>query len=121
MKLNIVLHKTSELDDWEEKIREAVEGKVEPLELNFTWVETCFDVLRGIDDSADINVVVLAPKKGMGSVVSPVIDRLLDKNARIFFGWYDDMPSMLEDFEAYLLRLLGVEARNKREDDIVVP
>ena len=109
MRLNIILHRNAELDDWEEKIREALEGKVEPLELNFTVVPTEFDVLDGIDESSDVNVVVFAPKKGTGAVVAPVVEKLLEKGTKIFFAWYEDMLSMLEDFVVYLYGLLGIK------------
>ena len=109
MKVNVIIHKTSELDDWEEKVKETLEGKVEPLELVFSYSRNCFDILRYIDDGAEKNVVVLAPKKGMGSVVSPVIQKLLERDVDIFFAWYEDAPSSLEDFIAYLKDLLGVK------------
>ncbi len=108
MRVNIVLHRTSELDDWEEEVRKAVEGKVSPLELSFTWVWSCFDVLEGIDTEADLNVVVLAPRKELGAVVVPVVDRLMEEGVKLFFAWYEDAPSALEDFIDYLLHLLGV-------------
>ena len=111
MKVNIILHRSSDLMDLEEQIRKGIEGKVEPLDLNITWVETCFDILEGIDDSAHLNIVFLAPKRGMEPLLTPVMDRLLDRGVKIFFAWYDDAPSMVEDFQSYVLRLLGVPGK----------
>ena len=117
MRLHIVIPKTSELDDWEEKVKQALSGKVEPLEIDVKWVPRCFDVIEALDDSADVNVVVLAPKKEYIPAIAPLISALLEKKVKIFFGTYDEMPSLLEDFVSYLLGILGVEEKEIKTEE----
>ncbi|NPA86810.1 MAG: hypothetical protein GXO00_02265 [Candidatus Diapherotrites archaeon] len=107
MRVEVLLHRTAELDDWPEKIREALEGKIQPLELEVKVLPTCGD-LAFVEPSGDLSVAVLAPKKGRDALIIPVVERLISKNVRVFLAPFDEMPSLLEDFVAYLYHLLGI-------------
>ncbi len=107
MKVNIIIHKNAELDDWEEKVSDVLKSKVSPISITFSWVENEFELPRGVQDG--LNVAVLAPKKGTEPLMAPIVDRLMEKDVRIFYTSYEDAPSSLEDFIQFLLRIMGVE------------
>ncbi len=90
-----------------EQIRAALEGKVEPLELEGRVVKFFYQIPDAIDPEADMNVALLFPKKEYGSIAAEVYRTLLERGVKVFFEWYENLPAMEDEIVEEVVKLLS--------------
>ncbi len=94
--------------DFEEKIRQAVEGKIAPLELDFRKVPRFYDTLRAISSSYDMNIVLFFPSKNEAVMAAPILLELLRSNAKVLFYYAEDVGVYEDDILKTVLSFFGL-------------
>lgn len=108
MNMRVVIIQSKDSDaDLLGQIRAAVEGKVEPLEIDGRFVSFFYQMPDAVDPDADMNIALLFPKKEYGAVAAEVYRTLLDRGAKVFFEWYENLPATEEDIVEEIVRLLS--------------
>ncbi len=93
------------------KYVEELESLFSTLRVEYVTVPSYFDVLKAIDERADINFVLLAPPRSHNCAVAPVIQELIRmKNVEVLFEWYEDAPSREEDFVERMKKIITTYA-----------
>ena len=85
--------------DWDlsDKIREALEGKITPLELDFVTVKRFYQTVGAVDSSADVNIVLLFPRKEEAAIAAIVLDRLQSAGTKVIFYFADELGTYEDD------------------------
>ncbi|MDN5358657.1 MAG: hypothetical protein PWP76_500 [Candidatus Diapherotrites archaeon] len=106
MRVLVIQSKDSDWD-FSEKIREAVEGKVAPLELEFKTVPRFYDTLRAVSSTYDLNIVLFFPRKEEAAVAGPLLAELLKTGAKVVFYFAEDVGVYEDEILSMVLSFFG--------------
>ena len=108
MNVRVVIIQSEDSDvDLVEHVRAAVEGKIKPLEIDGRVVRFFYQIPEAVDPDADMNIALLFPKKEYGAVAAEVYRTLLDRGAKVFFEWYENIPAAEEDIVEEVVMLIS--------------
>jgi len=96
--------------DWDlsDRIRKDLEGKVTPLELDFVTVKRFYQAVEALDRSADVNIVLLFPRKEEAAVAAIVLDRLQSVGAKVIFYFADELGTYEDDILEIVRSAVGL-------------
>ncbi len=96
--------------DWDlsDKIRRELEGKVAPLELEFVTVKRFYQAIGALDDAADVNIVLLFPRKEEAAIAATVLERLQSVGAKVIFYFVDELGTYEDDILEMVQSAVGL-------------
>jgi len=94
--------------DFEEKIRESVEGKIAPLELDFQKVPRFYDALNAISSFYDMNIALFFPSKNEATMAAPILLELLKSGVRVIFYYSEDVGIYEDDILKAVMSFFGL-------------
>ncbi|HID09367.1 TPA: hypothetical protein EYP13_04005 [Candidatus Micrarchaeota archaeon] len=106
MRVVIIQSRDSDVD-LVERIRAAVEGSVEPLEIEGRTVCFFYQIPEAVDPDADMNIALLFPRRVYGAIAAEVYRVLVERRARVFFEWYENLPAAEDAIVDEIVRLIS--------------
>ena len=96
--------------DWDlsDRIRTELEGKITPLELDFVTVKRFYQAVDALDKMADVNVVLLFPRKEEAAIAATVLDRLQSAGAKVIFYFADELGTYEDDILEMVRSAVGL-------------
>ncbi len=96
--------------DWDlsDRIREALTGKITPLELDFVTVKRFYQAVNVLDRTADVNIVLLFPRKEEAAIAATVIDRLQSAGAKVILYFADELGTYEDDILEMVRSAVGL-------------
>ncbi len=95
--------------DWDlsDKIRQALDGKIVPLELSFSEVPRFYQLPDALNNAADVNIALLFPRKEEACIAAGTLQELRRRGAKVVFYFADELGTYEDDIIADVLGLLG--------------
>ncbi len=95
--------------DWDlsDKIRQALDGKIVPLELSFSEVSRFYQLPDALNKAADVNIALLFPRKEEACIAAETLRELRELGVKVVFYFADELGTYEDDIIADVLGLLG--------------